>query len=526
MKTFKINIKKLTLIAALLGVMLSMNISCVDDLKQEPITDVTGKSLYEDFSNYKGLLAKLYGALAVGGQQGSDGSGDVADIDGGFSSFSRLLFLMQEITTDEAVVAWEDADLPDFHRLNWTAANRFNKAMYYRLYTEIAFCNEFIKNTTDEQLATNGITGTNAEQAKVMRAEARFLRAFAYYNLLDLYGNVTLITETTDTNVLPEQISRAELFNYVESELLAIEPDLAAARSNEYGRVDQAADWTLLSRLYLNANVYTGTSRYSDVITYTEKVIAAGYSLKSDYSTLFLADNNINNPEQIFQLTYDGQKTQTYGGTTYLVSAAVGGKMVPTDFGITGGWGGLRVTPEFVDRFGASDKRGRFFTEGQTKDIASVSTFANGYGFIKYKNITSTGAAGSNTTFVDTDLPVFRLADVYLMYAEAVLRGGGGSISTALGYVNALRTRAGVSSIAQNTLTLDYILDERSRELSWEMTRRSDLIRYGYFTSGSYLWAWKGGVINGQGVDSYRALFPIPADELVVNSKLVQNPGY
>ena len=486
MKTFKINIKKLTLIAALLGVMLSMNISCVDDLKQEPITDVTGKS--------------LYGALAVGGQQGSDGSGDVADIDGGFSSFSRLLFLMQEITTDEAVVAWEDADLPDFHRLNWTAANRFNKAMYYRLYTEIAFCNEFIKNTTDEQLATNGITGTNAEQAKVMRAEARFLRAFAYYNLLDLYGNVTLITETTDTNVLPEQISRAELFNYVESELL--------------------------SRLYLNANVYTGTSRYSDVITYTEKVIAAGYSLKSDYSTLFLADNNINNPEQIFQLTYDGQKTQTYGGTTYLVSAAVGGKMVPTDFGITGGWGGLRVTPEFVDRFGASDKRGRFFTEGQTKDIASVSTFANGYGFIKYKNITSTGAAGSNTTFVDTDLPVFRLADVYLMYAEAVLRGGGGSISTALGYVNALRTRAGVSSIAQNTLTLDYILDERSRELSWEMTRRSDLIRYGYFTSGSYLWAWKGGVINGQGVDSYRALFPIPADELVVNSKLVQNPGY
>ncbi len=523
MKIFKIN--KHALLAMFLGLTLSTQ-SCTDDLKQEPVTEITAASLYKDFSNYKSLLAKLYGGLAVGGQSGSDGNGDVADIDGGFSSYSRLLYIMQEITTDEAVLGWNDGTLPEFHKLSWTPANEFNNAMYYRLYTEVAFCNEFIKNTTDEKLSANGISGSNIDDAKEMRAEARFLRALAYYNLLDLYGNVPFVDENTSSSDLPEQMSRQDLFNYVESELLDVAGLLKSPKSNEYGRVDQAAAWTLLARLYLNAKVYTGTERYTDVVTYCEKIINSGYSLKSSYADLFLADNNLNNPEVIFSLNYDGVRTRTYGGTTYLISAAIGGSMNPADFGMNGGWGGLRVTPEFVDRFGPSDKRGRFYTDGQTKEIDDLTSFNSGYAFIKYKNVTSAGVAGSDNTFADTDLPVFRLADIYLMYAEAVLRGGGGSRSTALDYVNALRSRAGVSAIADNNFTLDFILDERSRELSWEMTRRTDLIRYGKFTSGDYLWAWKGGTKNGQGVDSYRTLFPIPSNELVVNSNLTQNPGY
>lgn len=520
MKNFRIT--RNTITAAILGLTLTVT-SCVDDLRQEPVTEVTAASLYKDFGNYKNLLAKLYGGLAVGGQSGGDGNGDIADIDGGFSIYTRLLYTMQVITTDEAVIGWNDGSLHEFHKMIWTPANEFSNAMYYRLYTEIAYCNEFIKNTTDEKLSQNGISGADMEEAKAMRAEAQFLRAQAYYHLLDLYGNVPFVDETTFGS-LPNQISRAELFTYVENQLKEAEANLKAPKTNEYGRLDKAAAWTLLARLYLNAEVYAGTPRYADVIANCEKVIAAGYSLKPEYAHLFLADNHVNNPENIFSVVYDGQRTQTNGGTTYLVHAAIGGTMNAADFGVNGGWGGIRTTKAFVQKFEANDKRGRFHTDGQTLEINDLGNFNDGYAFIKYKNLKSNGQPGIHDNWVDTDLPLYRLADVYLMYAEATLRGGGGSQATALGYVNALRTRAGASIISN--LNLDFILDERSRELSWEMTRRTDLIRYGKFTSSSYLWPWKGNVKEGTSVPEYRNLFPIPNNDLVVNPNLVQNPGY
>lgn len=520
MKNFRI--RKNTIIAAVLGMTLTLS-SCIDDLRQEPVTDITAASLYKDFGNYNNLLAKLYGGLALGGQSGGDGNGDIADIDGGTSIYTRLLYTLQVLTTDEAVVAWNDATLPDLHKMTWTPANTFNNAMYFRLYSEIAFCNEFIKNTTDEMLGTNGISGANAEEAKAMRAEARFLRAQAYYHLLDLYGNVPFVDETT-FGTLPQQIKRAELFTYVENELKAAEVELKAPKSNDYGRLDKAAAWSLLARLYLNAKVYNGTERNADVIANCEKVIGAGYTLNPSYANLFLADNHVNNPENIFSIVYDGQKTQTNGGTSFLVHASIGGTMVASDFGVNGGWGGLRVTKSFVQKFEPSDLRGRFHTDGQTLEINDLGNFNDGYAFIKYKNVKSNGAPGVSDNWVETDLPMYRLADIYLMYAEANLRGGGGSLSTALGYVNALRTRATASSVS--TLTLDFILDERSRELSWEMTRRTDLIRYGKFTTSAYLWPWKGNIKDGASVGDYRNLFPIPTNDLVVNSNLVQNPGY
>ncbi len=520
MKNFRI--KNISLAIAILGGSFMIN-SCIDDLKQEPITEITAASLYKDFGNYKNLLAKLYGGIAVGGQAGGDGQGDIADIDGGFSNYMRLMYYMQEITTDEAVIGWNDGTLPEFHKMSWTPANEFNNAMYFRLYTEVAFCNEFIKNTTDEMLNLNGISGANIDEAKAMRAEAKFLRAQAYYHLLDLYGNVPFVDETTFGTV-PKQIMRADLFKYVESELLASANDLKPARSNEYGRLDKGAAWTLLAKLYLNAKVYTGAERNADVITYTEKVIGAGYTLNSSYANLFLADNHLNNPENIFSIVYDGARTQTNGGTTFMVHAAIGGTMKPAEFGVNGGWGGIRTTKAFVQKFENSDLRGRFYKDGQTLEINDLGNFNDGYAFIKYKNVKSTGAPGVDDNWVEADLAVYRLADVYLMYAEAVVRGGGGSMATAISYVNALRARANASSIS--VLDLNFILDERARELSWENTRRTDLIRFGKFTSSAYLWPWKGNVKEGVAVGEYRNLFPIPNNDLVVNPNLKQNPGY
>ena len=364
-----------------------------------------------------------------------------------------------------------------------------------------------------------------------MRAEARFLRAQSYYHALDLFGNVPFVTETTDViNTPPPRILRADLFKFVENELLTCANDLKDARTNEYGRVDKAAAWTLLARLYLNAKTYTGTERNTDCITYCNKVINSGYSLKSNYASLFMADNNVNNQEVILSVNYDGIRTRTYGGSTFMVHAAVGGSMPASQFGINGGWGGLRVTKSFVGLFNnlPNDQRGNFYKKGQDLEINDVSTFTDGYGFIKYKNIKyADNLPGSDASgnFVDTDIPLYRLADVYLMYGEAVTRGGsGGSLSTALSYVNLLRNRAGSNTVS--SIDTDFFLDERSRELSWELTRRTDLIRYGKFTTGAYLWPWKGGVKEGKEVSIDRNLFPIPANEIVANPNLRQNPGY
>jgi hypothetical protein len=298
-----------------------------------------------------------------------------------------------------------------------------------------------------------------------------------------------------------------------------------------YGRLDRASDWMLLARLYLNAEVYGKTAKYTEAITYSKKVIDAGYVLEEDYATMFMADNHTADGI-IFAIPYDGVDIKTWGGTCFIINAEVGGSMLPADFGISGGWWGLRAKPQFVDKFPAdnSDERKMFYTAGQVKDIADMFTFTDGFAVRKWTNKTSAGVAGKNGTHPDTDQPIFRLADAYLMYAEAVLRGGtGGSTAAALGYVNALRTKAynGASgNITLSDMTLSFILDERARELYWEGYRRTDLIRYGLFTGGAYLWQWKGGVQAGAATDSKYNLFPIPDADMGANPKLIQNTGY
>jgi hypothetical protein len=263
-------------------------------------------------------------------------------------------------------------------------------------------------------------------------------------------------------------------------------------------------------------------------------VINAGYSLMSNYRNLFTSDNNLNNPEVILPIAYDATNSQNYGGTTFLICSAHGTD--PTDngkFGIpAGGWLGNRSTAPlptvFGDYSGATDRRALFGVG--TLTINSVLDFTQGVEVHKFTNQTSTGTTpySPNGVLCSTDFPLFRLAEMYLVYIEAVTRGGsGGSAATALQYFNQLRTRAyGNTSGNVSSFTLADILNERQKELYWECFRRTDLIRYNEFTGSSYLWPWKGGVQNGTGVDTHLNLLPLPAPEVNSNPSLIQNPGY
>ena len=608
--------------------------SCHDDLNQSPIDpdSFTEEDVFASVDEARGALAKLYASLALTGQQGPSGNADIADIDEGFSQFSRMLFNLNEITTDHAVVGWGDPGLPDLHGMYWSSSNDFTEAMYYRLAQEVTFCNSFIMNASN----------LSGDEVQTYIAEARFLRAYAYYNLLDLYGNVPITTEITTE--LPTQSSRTDVFNFIEEELLASEASLAAA--NEYGRVDKMAAHALLSRLYLNAEVWTGQSRYNECVAYSENVMNSSYSINmndangngSSYDELFLADNGSNGAQNefIFALNFDGLQSQTWGGTTFLVHASIGGSMNPTDFGVNGGWAGLRTTKNLVNQFSVdidalnsalgtqsdwglvgnatpnswdgpdlemyetgsnqyaiyadltagemkfrynedwgqnygdngadgtlegggsnivipsagtyyvtmdlnnatytispftADQRGMFHSSGQNLEIETIPPFSDGYAVTKFKNVDSNGNQGNDSsgTWCDTDIPLIRLAEIYLNYAEAVLRGGGGDLNTAAARINELRERAyGNSSgnITSSDLSLQFVLDERSKELYWEGQRRTDLVRYNQFTSATYLWPFKGNEPTGVGVDSYRNLYPLPANVISINPNLSQNEGY
>lgn len=533
---------------SIFGVILALSLSaCMKDLDQEPIDpdSFTEKDVFKNATEAKGALAKIYASLSLTGQKGPSGDGDIAGADEGSTGYTRMQFYLQVASTDEAIIRWSDAGVPDFHNMSWTPANTFNNAYYNRLGQQIAFANSFIDNA--QALASD-------PEVAYYIAEARFIRAYAYYNVIDAFGKAPLVT-SSKADLKPAQNTRAELFNFVESELKDLEGKLKAARANEYGRVDVVAAQALLARLYLNAKVYIGQDKYTDCITYAKKVIASSYSLNTTdannngtaYDELFLADNNSNGAQNefIFLASFDGLNTKTYGGTAFIIHGATGGNMNASSLGINDGWSGLTAPKEFVNKFEVSarngnneptawkDKRAMFYTDGQTYENTDLKDFTkSGYAITKFKNITSTGAAGKDPEkkFPDTDLPLIRLAEVYLTYAEAVLRGGeGGDRATALGYINQLRSRAygnASGNIADSNLTLDFILDERARELYWEGLRRTDLIRYGKFTGGAYLWSFKGGAASGVAVPDYRNLYPIPQDARTANENLTQNTGY
>ncbi len=537
MKYAKYSLFILTLLAA----------SCTKKLDQKPQTGTTAAQLYTSVAGYKSSLAKVYAAFALTGNNGGTGDPDLSTqviADEGNSDFLRLYFNMQELSTDEAAWSWEgDAGIQGLHEMSWGSTNSIINGLYYRSWFQIVLANDFISQCSDANLASRNLTGASADSIRIFKAEARFLRAYQYWVLMDLFGDPPFVTDAQVVGAyIPKQIKRADLFNYIESDLKGADSTLMAPKTNEYGRADQAAEWALLARMYMNASVYTGVDRSTDVITYCNKIIAAGYGLHTYYPDLTCADNNINTDENIFTINYDGLHTQNYGGTTYLMHGPAG---VPsTVSGSNGSWGGLRMTQDFITKFadysGNTDHRAQFWTSGQTLDMTGLYTSTNGYSTFKFHNLTHTGAAAPDAdaagNYSDIDFPLFRFGEVYLNYAEAVLRGGsGGDLATALSYINKLRDRAYTDAsgnintagrIASGDLTLNFILDERAREMYYEAIRRTDLIRFGKFTTADYLWAWKGGVVGGTSVSSNYNLFPIPSTDISANQNLTQNPGY
>lgn len=530
-----------------------------DNVAVEPKSKVTAERIFQNEESYTQYLAKLYAGLNVTGQIGPTGDVDIFIIDDeGFSQYMRLYWQMQELPADGAVFTFDDAGgvALELSRTNLNENNTFVSAMYSRIFFQVAHANEFLRQSTSGKLSERNVSPGLAETIQTeFRAEARFLRALSYYHALDLFGGVPIVEESfprgaqappypSDSGDREE--ARRAVFEFVESELLAIAgetgdtdevlPDVGA---QDYGRADKAAAWMILAKMYLNAEVYANEARYDDAVTYAQKVIDAGYTLEEDYRDLFLADNHTANGV-IFAIPHDGQRTQHFGGTQFLTHGGVitGDKdndMDPANYGVDFGYSTLRTLPETVNLYSSSDQRvmfentpaseSQFFTRSQTLEVNDLTDRYQGYAVPKWQNVSSTGVAGGNPTFPETDLPVFRLADAYLIYAEAVLRGASnGSQSTAVEYVNNVRERAGLGrDIDASELTLDFMIDERGREFIWEGHRRSDLVRFGLFTGSQYVWSWKGGQQSGASLGACKDVYPLPVGELSANPNLPPN---
>ncbi len=267
--------------------------SCAKKLDLYPQNTISTDKAFSTAAGYNDVLAKIYGSLSVSGNNGPNGAGDLSGLDGGSQTgFIRAFFNCEELPTDEAICIWNDQTIKNFHNLQYNSADPFVKGMYARPIYNITLANQYLNQATEANLTAGGITGSDADAILKSRAEVRFIRAFNYWVMLDIFGKSTFVTDSSAVGDLPKEISRADLFSFIEKELLAIDADLLPAKTNVYGRADQAAEWALLARLYLNAEVYSGTARYTDAANYAQKVINAGYSLQPSYPALFMADND------------------------------------------------------------------------------------------------------------------------------------------------------------------------------------------------------------------------------------------
>lgn len=525
--------------------------ACTDDLDITPKDD--NSFLTDDFfkteAAYKQGLAGVYSNLSLTGTSGP-GSSFIEGLDAGTSQYGRTLWYLQVLAADEAVWSYEnDPGVREIQRNIWSAQNPIVRGMFGRAMVQVSFVNEYLRQTTTAKLDQRNVSAAVRAEVQTYRAEARLLRALAYYHLMDLYGKAPFLTEDTPLGLNGVEYNRAQLFDFIEQELNAIDADLKAPRTNEHARADKAVAWMILAKMYLNAEVYTGTPRYSDCVTQCNKIIAAGFSLAPNYLHNFMADNDVNNArnEIIFPLISDGQYVKNYGPTTVMVNGSVGSlEQNGISLGVgAGGWGGaLRVRKQFADKFSdplySNDSRNTLITNNRNAEISSISDRDSGFIIAKFSNRTSSGNQGSDITFVDTDFPLFRLADVYLMTAEAQMRIAGATNSDlnatglasqqSIDYINLVRQRAfgnASGNVSANNVSLQFILDERLRELHWESHRRQDLIRFNRYVGGSYNWAWKGnGGNNGVAIPTTFKVFPIPAQSLAVNPNLTQNPGY
>lgn len=545
----KRNMKHIAWIAAGASMLFT---ACIGDLDTLPLnpSDSTSETVYgADESGYIAGLTKLYFNFV------SNETTDLQVSDAGASELVRAFWTVQEVTSDACKCAWEnDAWVRAMNTNTWSDAdNDATYAVYVRTLQGIAYTNEYLRQTASDRLSDRGVSSELAAKIQGFRAEARFLRAYFYWMALDVFGDVPFTTENSPFGggVNPKQASRKDVFDYCISELTALAADdspMPAARSN-YPRADKGAVLGLLARMYLNAEVYTGTPMWQEAKDACEDIFTMGYSLCPEYADLFRGDNG-ENPEALnevlFGISYDAEQTQSYGGTSYLTLAAIAATDVSSTQminGVNNGWGGIRVPYEYVEKYfnvrnadysagtyDVNDKRGRmFYIKGRSESMdGALYVFLNGWSCLKFNNIPhnidqdSYLATAASKAYSDIDFPMIRLGEIYLIYAEACMNLG--QANTALPKVQELAARAGVT--APTSITQEWLIEERARELMWEGHRRTDLIRYGKFTSSSFLWTYKGGSFSGQGFDDHMKIFAIPASELASNPELHQNPGY
>ena len=527
--------------------------ACINDLDTLPLNKTEPISEYvygTDEHAYLAGLGRLYFQFVTNDLT------DLQQMDGGASEIIRAFWSVQETTTDAAKCSWEnDAWVRALNTNTWSEVqNDAVYAVYVRSLQGIALVNEYLRQTTPERLEARGVPADLAAKIDVFRDEARFIRAYLYWMAMDCFGSVPFTTEKSPFGgtYFPQQASRSDIFDFCASELNYLMSDrsrMPEAGAN-YPRADKGSAAGLLARIYLNAQVYTGVPRWNECKAICESIFTMGYSLCPDYAALFRGDNGQNalaRSEMLWAVDYDADNTESYGGTTYILSAS----LAATDIsdasrpnGQRNGWAGLRVPYEYVSRYfnvsgqdyekgtyDVADKRGEmFYIKGRSESMdGALYSFMNGWSCLKFNNIPygQTNESYLQTSavkaFSDIDFPMIRLAEIYLIYAEACMNLG--TPGPAMPYIARLSERAGVEPPSE--ITSDFLVAERARELMWEAHRRTDLIRFGLYDSGEFLWPYKGGdSFAGQAFPSYMRIFPLPPTELAANDKLIQNPGY
>ena len=573
-------LNKFKTIAPAVALLLTASLSsCMDDLDKGNINpNVDGTP------NITGLYSKCYAGLIM---EGNDGNADFTIDDAGKSTLLRNLFNFNEVPTDEAICWWSDGGIADVGYNKFDPGNATLKNLYYRLMSNISYENHFLS-----------LDAAKAEPTKY--AEVRVLRAYSYFLMLDFFGDPTFIDKISAetprqahaynekfeegksyTRAELLQMGREFLFSWVESELLAAEPDLLEAKAEtsdtdpNYGRIDKGTCWLLLSRLYLNAGTYLNNDGqnnpyWNKALEYAEKIIdpSTGYALFDDskmsaeakangykpYDLLFMGDNGSNGAscEALLPLMQDGDKTQGWGGSMFYVAALWDATMqtvTAKDAATTANtWSGMRVRPQFVEKFFTDpsvvvnksakeiramnvDDRAILWGKGnsdgdRTLEIGANDKFVKGIATPKWNNNYSNGGTPHDSYNVDIDFFLFRVAEAYLNAAEAEMHLNGEGSAKAKKYIDALRNRA--HAAVRASYTLNDVLDERSRELYCEGLRRTDLIRFNQFggTQATYKWELKGGSTNGTTFAKTNNVYPIPSSEILSNKNLTQIDGY
>lgn len=522
--------------------------ACVQDLNTHPIDPHSSTSF-----NQSRMFTKCYATLATSGQQGPAGQSDIDGADEGCSSFYRSIWYCNVLSSDEGWWIWDDVkDGVSQLRVNaWDGENGSVVGSYSRLGMDVKYFNHFL--TYADSTTTEG---------QVQRAEVRFLRALNYAYMLDLFRYIPFGDRESDQ--FPHYYTRPQLYKWLVNELVELTEELPTKRVNKW-RVDQAAAWLMLGRLYLNADVYNKENEewvkgscWKLAEEAADKALGYGYDLYQDptdypngthysaYQKLFMGDNDRNgscDKEAVLLIYQDGIYCRCYGGAQFLTAGTR--KTTMRSWGNTLNWGCFRTSPTAVYKFtklagysesqAASILADEFAMPGKLKDDRAILCSANGeqlwtlagnrsagaeknfydcWGFCKFTNVYSTAATpeesvGTDKEWPDLDIPFLRIAEAYLTKAEAQFRQG--REQEAINLINTtIRARANADPLAvTGTANVEMaILDEWSREFMGEGRRRMDLIRFGrYFgpESDQNHYNWEGRANTNHGDQFFKS---------------------